>query len=252
MGDKMEERKIDMSTNEDETIVSISEEDKKKLLDALQKSNSTTSHIFSMLKNNKLEIGLSEIMASLLESYLKEIHTLLCYDSVLKKEYDQRYKEIRKANQQNHELRKQLGLKVSAEDVRECLKNMEKTIRNWWDVEGMGYVKDIEFGPYVIRAKISCSESAHGDDGMLDRLTDKGYVIGGERHSKAFLATKENMDLLKKELIKAFPSANLFRGEVWFSRSEGHENTLWDASITIHNYDDVLNSKYQDKANDKN
>ena len=243
----MEERKIDFDTNEDKTIIELSKEKRIALMDAIRKQSTTASHMFEMVKDNKLETGMTGTMSSLMESYLIEIHTIVNYGSALKKEHDKRYVEIKAANQQNHALRKQLGLKVSAEDVRECLKNMERTIRNWWDVEGMGYVKDIEFGPYVIRAKISCSESAHGDDGMLDRLVDKGYTIGGERHSKAILATKENMELLEEELIKAFPSANLFRGEVWFSRKEGGENTMWDAAITIRNYDDVLNSVYKDK-----
>ena len=243
----MEERKINFSTNEDKTIVELSKKAEKSLIKALGNQINTASHMLNMVKENKLEIGMTETISSLLESYLREIHTLVNYDSVLKKEYDERHREIKSANHQNRELRKQLGLKVSAEDVRECLKNMEQTIRNWWDVEGMGYVKDIEFGSYVIRAKLSCSESSGIDDISLTRLAAKGYAIGGERRNKAFLATEENMELLENELIKAFPSANLFRGEVWFSRKEGEGNTLWEASITIRNYEDVLNSVYKDK-----
>jgi hypothetical protein len=241
----MEEREINFTTNEDRTILELSKENKKSLMDVISKQISTNSHIFNMIKDHKLEKGMTETLSSLMESYLKEIHTMVDYNSVLKKEYNQRYIEIKAANRQNHELRKQLGLKVSAEDVRECLKNLEKTIRNWWDAEGMGYVKDFEFCPYVIRAKLSCSESIGLDKKLFNRLIEKGYSIGGERDNKAFLATEENMKLLEKELILAFPSATLFRGEIWFSKKVDEENTLWDVSITIHNYDDVLNIKYK-------
>lgn len=66
----------------------------------------------------------------LTEGYVLNFLDELGYEGVLKKKKDEMYSDIRSLNNENRELRRQLGEKVSNEDVREKLKNISNIIKN--------------------------------------------------------------------------------------------------------------------------
>jgi hypothetical protein len=234
----MEEQPINFNINDDPELLVISDEKiKKEILDLAKNLSFSGSELFNRLKESKLEKGLCQTLLSLLESYVVSLHKNLNYDSTLKEEHNKRYIEIRRLNSENHELRQQLGNKVSAEDVREKLKNMKDTIYDWWKEEGFGYVSETTFHPYQCSIKLSCSLSFHHKDNQIDYLKSKGYeILELERGCFELKQTDKNIELLICEVKKRFPSSRLFKLE---SHNWHDVVSVRDAEFGIRNFEDI-------------
>lgn len=91
-----------------------------------------------------LEQGMFETHLKLVETYTKEFTGLFDYAGIIQKETEERYSEIRAVNTENHELRKQLGQKVTNEDLRERIKNITEEFKKWWNIYGFGHCSNNE------------------------------------------------------------------------------------------------------------
>lgn len=118
----MEERKINFETNDDKTPV-LDPDGKlyNKLISSLKEMNENFSLMLYLLNNGSLTEGTKQNSMSLFERKAVEILNQLGYDGYFNKKENEYTKEIRSLNQENRELRKQLGMKVSNEDVRNGL-----------------------------------------------------------------------------------------------------------------------------------
>lgn len=236
----MEEQQLKFSRNDDLTLVVLDEEAKQELMKEVKDLHFSSGELYNNLKNDTLEKGFNETLMTLLESYTVKIHKCLGYESVLQKEHDDRYVEIRSLNSQNRELRKQLGDKCSPEDVREKLKTFKEEICDWWKKEGLGYISEIAFHPYACIIKVSGSMTIHYEKTQPEYLKEKGYeLIQPERGAFCIKHSENNINLLTSEVKKRFPSARLSKIEL----SNYHGLHIRDAEYIIKNFDDIETEK---------
>lgn len=233
----MQEREIDFRFNENNEPVEINKDELAKKVD---KAIFALGYLKELRQKDKLEKGFCATMCTNIESYTRDLLNALDYDSQLERDTQERVQKIRAVNLENRELRKQLGEKVSSEDVRECLKNIEKTIREWWREEGFGHISSIEFHEYYIMVKLSGMISGSlGEDGAIDKLRKKGYEVVSESRSDGWMGSSDkNINLLQRELKRRFPSA-IMEGVKCYFQKDG-TGKIRSATFYIKDYDDVL------------
>jgi len=236
----MKEPELHFHNNDEPEIIVVEEDKKKEILKEAQDLCMSANELYERLKNNKLEKGFCNTLLSLFEIYTVKLHELFDYKSVLKKEYDERHEEIRAITKQNRELRRQLGDKVSPEDIRESLKNLTETIHAWWKKEGFGYVPDVAFYPYVCRVKLSGSMSIHYNKSQPDLLRQKGYEIAEpERDSFVLVHSEKNISFLTSEIVRRFPSAKITKIEL----SNWNLMHIREVEMLIKDYSDISEIK---------
>lgn len=233
----MIERPLTFETDKDPAPVQLTAKESKEALKLLRDQMLACGTMLEGLEKGTLETGFKNTLLKVMENYLVDLHQLFKFESVVRKEHEGRIVEIRAANEQNRELRRQLGEKVSAEDVREKLKNMKDAIQQWWKKEGFGYVRETTFHPYVCEVKLSCTMSVHFEETQPDALRAKGYQIADlEKNGNwVLLLNDSNLRILQEAVIKRFPSAKTQSVE---SRHWGchHVNEF---SFLIHDYEDI-------------
>jgi len=241
----MEERRIDMSTNEDKTLIKFDEAKKRAVLKSIKDGYFVLQTLIDLFSKDELKKGFSETLLSLMESHVADIHKGFDYGSVLAKEKEERHSQIRAANMENRELRRQLGEKVSPEDVRECLKNMKDEIYAWWKEVGFGYVSELEFGPYIIKVKLyGRVVIERGNE--RERVKEIGYEVVEEEDRNICMAhSHKNIELLDNELKKRFPSSEISKIDVNFRRTQGISYINY-IEVIIRNYEDVVKQVGED------
>jgi len=244
----MKERELKFNTNDDPTIIVLD----KKNSDKFDKSWNDLVFVLRAIKNDiqekSLTAGMKQAYSSLLEIHAKDILDVFEYESVLQKEKEERYAQIRSLNMENRQLREQLGEKVSMEDVRESLKNISEGIKRWWNIEGFGHTSELEFGPYGVKIKFSgmITDAYYSEDKDLTEedkfklLQDYGFDLtsGNGRRDTRVKMTEKNIELLDKLLKSKYPSADIFTTTTHYSTSV-KESDILDIEVYIRNFDDL-------------
>ena len=240
----MKERQIKFTRNENPTIV---KDNDGKITKILEKGFNdiclNLSFCLEQLKEGSLTEGMKETHLSLTEGYVVKLLTDLGYENVLKKKKDEMYSEIRSLNEENRELRKQLGEKVSNEDVREKLKNFSNNIKKWWNIFGFGHVSEISYTEHGLVKLVLSGTICHAYYDENKDSTDKdkaifldslGFILNEKERS--VLLTDKNVVLLKKMLKDKYPSAEIanIRAHEW-----NQVLSVREIEIYIRNLDDL-------------
>ena len=191
------------------------------------------STIDEFMKGGNLTTGEKNMYCGLLEAYALDYTKSLKYEGEMEAEKQQRFEEIRGLNQENRELRRQLGEKVSLEDVREKVKNIEKIFKEWWNRKGFGH----QSNPRISEGGFYCEISgivfgSHYDEDNMDDEDKVAYLasIGFTMDDRRVIMNDNNMKLLNDLLISRFPSCSFFKCETT------HYRTCWvmhDITIRI-------------------
>jgi len=247
----MEERQINFKTNDDTTIVVLSDKATKSVKKASDDLRFAMAHLMGELAKGTLNVGMKSTMCSLIESYTHSLTKSLGYSGVLEAENEQRHGEIRSLNKENRALRKQLGEKNTPEDVRESLKNLADNFKRWWNIEGFGLVTEDSFGGYGFRAKLSgmITDGYYGKDGdyrdedqKAEQLRAYGFEIVGEgKHSRDYkiVACDNNLKLIEQLLKSKYPSAQILETKL-YNRRGAESGELRDIEIYISNFDELF------------
>jgi len=139
--------------------------------------------ILSSIDNNSFTENMKGVCCASLENYTMDFLNQMGYSDILEKEKKQRHSEIRGLNEQNRELRRQLGDKVSNEDVREKLKNICTQLRAYFKSYGF-FMREIGFTEYgSLKFKLNCDISlSYSDDEEPEELNDKIKELGFDTH----------------------------------------------------------------------
>lgn len=256
----MRERQIKFSINKDQTLVEINGEDKKYAINKVNDLLMVLSLMKQQINENCLEVGFHETQLSLIEHYSVDILKSFNFDSVLQKQQEERHKEIKSLNIENRELRKQLGDKVSAEDIRESLKNISEKLNTFWDAEGFQHIRNMEFGQYGVKAEFNTdmlSSMWHDSKEELTKHRDKlrsyglTLVADDDEEGNAIDFSKENLDALNSIFSKYFSD---FQFTEVYSRIERSVKTQYirGVQVYIRNFNDLINlpfPTYSEKEN---
>lgn len=246
----MEEKSISFIRNEDPTPVVLSEKQQKEYKKASDDLRFASVHLNNELAGGKLETGMKDTLCSLVESYVQTMTKVLGYEGVLHKEKEERYKEIRDLNTENRELRKQLGQKVSPEDVRESLKNLTENFKRWWNIEGFGHSSDEHFHGYAFTVKLSGmighayydkNDPEASYESKTTKLEKMGFQIrpGDSRHDCKILYNNHNMKLVEELIKSKYPSASITYSKAWHGRSKD-DSEIREIEIVITNFDELV------------
>jgi len=244
----MKERELQFNTNDDPTIVVLDKKESEKFDKSWKDLAFLLNRIKKDVEDNELTATMRQTYSSLLEVHTTSILDVFKYEGVLQKEKEERYEQIRSLNIENRDLRKQLGEKVSMEDIREGLKNLSEGIKRWWNIEGFGHTSELEFGPYGAKVKFSgmITDSYYDKEKDLTEedkhklLQDYGFelTIGNGRRDARVKMTENNVHLLEKLLTTKYPSADISIITTHYSRNV-KESDIRHIEVYIRNFDDL-------------
>lgn len=242
----MKERKIKFNRN-DETILEMTKEEKENHKKNFNELFCLLTYSNNLIENDEITVGFKEVQLSLLETYTTKILKDFNYDSMLEKEKIERHSKIKSLNIENRELRKQLGEKATAEDVRESLKNIENKFRYFWKQKGFGYCKDFIFGSYGLKVTISTSMLSQMVDGTKEEIEQRKNELGnygfflvndGESDYNALGFSQKNIDTLNYFLSSYFSDFSFYEIDCQSRRTQVY---IREIVLFIRNFDDLLN-----------
>lgn len=242
----MEERGLNFNINEDKTIVNLTDKQLKDYKANFSHIALVLNQINSKIDDNTLEEGYKETLLKNLHNRVIDMLDVLGYETILKKENEERYKEIKSINTENRELRRQLGEKVSNEDMREKLKNLSKITKDWWRKEGFGHISEISYSENgYVKLKLSGHifddydyDEATGTK-KSDYLISKGFEVSVEsRSGGSVIDNDNNKKLLEQLLLSKYPSSDIVSITNWKSRNSDNYD-LRDIEVMIYNLEDI-------------
>lgn len=177
--------------------------------------------------------GFTAVALGLLEHQVQDLSKVTGVPCVSAAEVEQRYAELRNANNRVHELEKQLGSAGANIDIKHVVAHYSTLVREWWQRDGLGYVSEFNFGQYgslelVLSGAVMApgrymSDTPETDKQTqaqwLDGLRSRGFVFhedGGREQSLTDCA--QTRDALDK-LVSAMPSAKVRKIESVRGRS---------------------------------
>lgn len=241
----MEENRIDFNRNEDPALVEdMSGEMAKKVNKIYQDLTLNLGFCHEQLVGGTLTRGMMETHLSLSEHYVKDFLTAMGYEGILKRESEKRHEKIRDLNEQNRELRKQLGEKVTNEDFRERAKNISESIKRWWNIYGFGHTSEIHFQEWGgVKVKLSGmvseayydKEHNHTRHDKVTYLKELGFDFNAD--SEGMIINDKNFESLTKLIKGKYPSAEIEQMTTYHRSRSGR--TYGDIEVYIFNLDDV-------------
>eukprot|EP00831_Metopus_contortus_P049590 TRINITY_DN4107_c0_g1_i1.p1 TRINITY_DN4107_c0_g1~~TRINITY_DN4107_c0_g1_i1.p1 ORF type:complete len:458 (-),score=47.24 TRINITY_DN4107_c0_g1_i1:2394-3590(-) len=237
----MQERKITRSIEPISALVVITEDQGEKIGKALKDLNFNLVAMVDSLNKGTLTEEMRACHCSLSEHYLRDLLKELGYNGQLHMEMEKRVAEIRSLNQENRELRKQLGDRVTNEDFRERAKNIKKIIYDWWNKYGFGHLSDEWFdGSGQYHATLSglvFDHGEHGEQTKADYLASLGFEIECTERENV-VDNDNNRQILMSLLEKRFPSVIIYewRGVRWNSTKAPK---LREVEICIRDLNDI-------------
>ncbi len=248
----MKEQPLNMRTNDDQTIVPANLDKEKGLLRSYRELTSALSYMISLYQEGKLTEGFKETLLETGENHLGDICKVFGFDGVLKKRKDEIFSEIRQRNEENRELRKQLGQKVSNEDLRERMKLLSDSVSNWWNIEGFGHITTTEQkfnGNGYYQCQLSgmlCEDyrtrgMKNSLDDKIKKLRDYGFEIDTERE-KSIVDCDNNRKVLQKLLQSKYPSCEIVEYRSYAGRGK-EKAEFRDIDIIIYNLDEIIIDK---------
>ena len=232
----MKENQLARPIDDDKTPVLTDRKSRMELREVARGLGGVLSELLARTNGvNVLEKGFSLTLASLIESHSVDILKAFEYESQLVKEHEERYEKIRGLNIQNRELRKQLGEKVSPEDVREFLKNSESKIRKWWQQNGMGFCTDFSYGGYGVQARFDCTSriSSRKNVEALHRAGIETVFYEGNDY-EAVSNNPNNINRFRQYFQKRFPSCEIQDIAVRWSKEK---DVYYISDVTVYIFD---------------
>lgn len=245
----MEERKINFKKNDDNTPVLDPDGTLHGMLCVkMETLVKNFSLLLYLLQKGELNEGTKESSAELFEQNSIEILNSLGYEGNINKKYNEYIQEIRSLNQENRELRKQLGMKVSNEDARERLKLITKSFKEWWNNEGTGNIDEIIFDSYratvTLRGFIYPSRLKIEIKNQVEMLKKKGFDVSSITNFGHHLtASDKNFNKLSELFKSAFPHSDI--DKINTSTYLGGESNveyvyvIKDIIVYLNNLDDI-------------
>lgn len=212
----------------EENKVVLNDDHKAVLLKTLKDLHFANAQLHEWVSKDELTEEMSTTLPSLIESYFSEVAKVLNYESHLQAEKEQRYQEIRKANQTIRELKEKLGSNKPVDGLAEQLQYLNHTVNDWWKKEGFNHVGDEVFYPYGgFRGRFcfmldsryfhSTSETPASDERdtkeHIHHLREIGFEFAdfeeGRSEKLRLIDNQTNRVLLTKMLKDRFPSIEI-------------------------------------------
>ena len=233
----MKERQLNFDYADD-TPVEITDEQKKNLAKSMNELRQHIGMLEYLIKNGKTGKGALDSCMSIIDHNTQDIGNIFGYDTYLKQQQEKTLKEIREVNSENHELRRQLGQKVSTEDIRMKMKAVIDGFRYWAETKGFGWMSDVQVNRWgTLSAKMSTRISAidRNNEEVRKRVVEFGFEFDDiNADNTAPIANDKNLRLIR-ELVKTL-SPDAIADEVTVCR-RGDVPHIADVEIILREWD---------------
>jgi len=240
--------------DDDPTPIKLNEKEHKTYVKAVQNLSLALNTLGGSLyeKGEGVQNTANTICASL-DLYAADIQKILKYDSKLLRDKEERYKEIRELNQENRELREEIGKAVTNDHLREKLKCMVKTIENWWNDNHLGY-SEVKFYGSIIHVEfkvamyihLDLNTAAEQEEFIKKHSSELGLKLApvnpNRYETRPDLIDNEHNKKIIDKLVKArFPSAKIDTIQIRYTENDMGEATsrILSFSYYLRNYDEV-------------
>lgn len=212
----------------DNTPVALEEKAVKDALKLISGIIGSLDFFKAQIKNNELVQSDIETHLFLAEHYLADLAKAVGYDSVLAKEVEERYREIREKNTEIMRLEGLLGSGVSAESVTSAMRKYEDVFHAWYKSEGFHYAS-IEFNTRGIVADFSHQMNDKDDSlseyhlesgSSIEEKISSGWDIIKMRYHAELVDTDNNKAKFTDLLLSAFPKSRIHSFSSWRGDSE--------------------------------
>ena len=222
----------------DETSVTVTDEQKTKLNKYANELKQNIGMLLYLIKEDHLQAGTRDSIMSIIDHNTQDLCNLFDYGTYLKKQQEKTQQEIRAVNLENFELRRQLGQKVSTEDVREKMKLVIDGFRYWSENCGFGWLSDVEvnhWGTLSGRMRTSIGHTDHNDEETRKRMSDFGFEFEDINADGAEpIANDHNLQKIR-ELVKSL-SPDAIADRVTVNR-RGDVPHIEDVTIILREWD---------------
>lgn len=238
-----------------EQTVNLNDDQKAVLLKSLKNINFANRQLHDFVTKGSLSEEMAKTLPALIESYFSEAAEVLNYESHLLKEKEERYVEIRNANQKIHELEFKLGSSKPIDGLKEQLRYLHDQVSDWWRKEGFNHISEEKFSPYGCLHLQFCfmldssrlfsktpvtDKEKHYDH--IQHLRDRGFEFADNEkdstYRKHLIDTEKNRKLLTTMLKERFPSLQVHRIDNRVSSDTG-DFLIWHIEAAIYNLGDI-------------
>lgn len=210
----------------DETPLSLSKEDKEKVIKKINESLSCLLFFKDLIEEEKAVVTNVWTCLGLNESYHADLSKMVGYDSILAKEKDERHKEIRKKNEEIRKLTDQRGKEITPEAIEGALRRYEYILRAWYENEGFNYGSISNLSAYGISIELTSEmnfrEDTHHENNEIckkiwsDEISTEAKIESGwDIHKAQFhaelLDTENNKKRIQALLLHCFPNVRIFK-----------------------------------------
>jgi hypothetical protein len=227
-----------------EKMVILNPDDKAVALKELSDLFYAAKQMYDWIKEDGLSEEMKDTLFSLIESHTAHASKPLGYDSNAAKVIDERYADIRKANQTIHELEKKLSENTQVTGLKELLYAMHSTLYKWWGLQGFNLVTDDSFGFYGYKGRFCLSlyhisfmsrkpvTDAKNHKNRLEQMIEEGYEIEEEDREFVLLDTPTNRSKITALVKAKFPSIDIYKWNNWcLHKKEGFQLRDFEAYI---------------------
>jgi hypothetical protein len=215
--------------------------EREKVVRSLRDLSSIIHTLVDFYNSNKLETGFSETLMACLVSYTEDLFSIFDYKGIFHQHNEAIHGAIRAANNENREIRAQLGRKVGNTALSSTFKEIEKKLNEWWGTE-VGHISSvggIRFHEYGVDVVMSCliTDYYEGDveidqDQKFEKLKRLG--ISFDTRTERLCDTDANKAYIKKLLDERFGTDNYSINSV-----KSDWQNLQDIEISIQDLDTI-------------
>lgn len=208
---------------QDESPLILSEKEKEDVLKKLNEEISCLLFFRNLILEDNVVLENVNTFMGLNESYHSDLSKMVGYDSILAKEKEKRYAEIREKNKKIRELTEQRGKEVTPQAIQGALKRYEDIFRAWYENEGFEYASISNLSAYGMTVELTASmnfrDSEKYDNEIYKKIrtensgTENKISDGWDIHKSQFhaelLDTENNKNRIHDLLLKHFPNAKI-------------------------------------------
>ncbi|ADO59575.1 hypothetical protein [Paenibacillus polymyxa] len=213
------------------------------------------------ITEDNLSKKMGGILPSLIESHFTDVAKVLDYNSKLTMEQEERYQEIRRANERIHELEKQLGEQKPIDGLAEQLEYLSRVVSDWWNEYGFHHVSEASFtrsGIYKAKfsfmleylstfSKTPVTDKENRKE-RIQELIEEGWDILHEEngYSPKLVDNDNNRSRLINLIKSRFPSAKIIRTGNWLT-DDDNAFTFRDIEVYIYDLHDIITAQVEEE-----
>jgi hypothetical protein len=243
--------------NNNNSKVVLNQDEKEVLLKELKDLYFATKQLYNWISEDNLTAEMKGLLPHLIEGHFKDVAKILNYESNLTKEVEERYLQIRKANDRIRSLELKLAQNKPLDGLPEQLTYLARIVTKWWNQYGFHHVSDHCFTEYGYYTAKFCFMLDHitmfSDTPATDRkskkerlkeLEDQGYqiVYDDSGRQPELLDNDNNRQKLIELIERCFPSAIIARTRNHYSDKRG-VYTFRDIEVYIYDLTDITNKE---------